>query len=485
MWLLLTGLVYSAFMGIAAVVYKLWADEEHLSFPLAQLPFELINQQSAGGDLLRNKLLWIGFALPLLTIGLNGLHGIWPHIPGSPWPIAINPSNPYNGSRFYVFFGLAGVGIFYLLPLDVSLSLWFFFLFARLQEVVFKVVTGSIGPRSESPAAATSHFVQDQSIGVAFALVGFMIYTAWGRVGQIVRRQSQGDAAASNSLLGFRTAACVVALSFLGVLIWWRAAGGTIAVAVLEFGIYLFVQVVLIARATSAAGIPTAPFFFTPLSAMGIFGYQYKVGRTNLALLSFTNGLFTGLKKALPFTGMFDAQNLADRVRLARARMVPIIVITLVLAILLSGYLHLAINYHWGGITLNIQTTMQNSVMSWQRHTPLASGQEVYRPSRVVWFAVGVVLYILVATMRRLYMWWPLNPLGLVFPATWAVSMYWFPALVAWLLKSTITRYGGTKSYMRLRPLFIGLVFGEFFMAFFWIVISFIYHTPVPPFPWI
>jgi len=485
MWLLLTGLVYSAFMGIAAVVYKLWADEEHLSFPLAQLPFELLSQQSAAGDLLRNKLLWIGFALPLLTMGLNGLHGIWPHIPSTPWPTYIQPPNPYNGLRLYVWFTLAGVGIFYLLPLDVSFSLWFFFLFARLQEVVFKVVAGSIGPSTEYPSAASSHFVQDQSIGVAFALVGLMVYTAWGRVAQIVRRQSQGDSTASNSLIGFRSAAYVVGLAFLGVLIWWRAAGGSVAIALLEFGIYLFIQAVLVARATSAAGIPIAPYFFTPLSAMGLFGYQYKVGRTNLALLSFTNGLFTGIKKALPFTGMLDAQNLADRVRLARASIVPIIVVALVLAILLSGYLHLAINYHWGGITLNSQMTMQDSIMSWLRHAPLAAGQENYRPSRAVWFALGAIFYLFVATMRRLYMWWPLNPLGLVFPATWAISVYWFPALVAWLLKSTITRYGGTKSYLRLRPLFMGLVFGEFFVAFFWTVISFIYHTPVPLFPWL
>jgi hypothetical protein len=64
------------------------------------------------------------------------------------------------------------------------------------------------------------------------------------------------------------------------------------------------------------------------------------------------------------------------------------------------------------------------------------------------------------------------------------MCVFWFPALVAWLLKSAITRYGGIKLYLKLRPFFLGLIFGEFFMAAVWSVLSFALHVPAPMFPW-
>jgi hypothetical protein len=86
--------------------------------------------------------------------------------------------------------------------------------------------------------------------------------------------------------------------------------------------------------------------------------------------------------------------------------------------------------------------------------------------------------------MRRMFVWWPLHPLGAALSVTWIMCVFWFPALVAWLVKVVITRYGGLKAYLKLRPLFLGLIFGEFLMAVFWTLISFLFGTAAPLFPW-
>jgi len=86
--------------------------------------------------------------------------------------------------------------------------------------------------------------------------------------------------------------------------------------------------------------------------------------------------------------------------------------------------------------------------------------------------------------MRRHYLWWPLHPLGAALSISWILCVFWFPMLVAWLIKGVITRYGGIKLYLKLRPAFLGLIFGEYFMAVLWTVISWVFGTNVPIFPW-
>ncbi len=482
-WLILVGLVYTAFMGMAAVVYKLWADEEHLSFPLTRLPLELITEQTGVDDFLRNKLMWIGFALPVLYFGMNGLHAIWPQFPHiTPYHQLRFEGMPWTNIRTTtMWFSLAGVGLFYLLPSEMSLSLWFFFLFARFQELVAGIV---VGPVAGAAHAASARFVADETTGVCFALVGLMVYTGWVRVRDIWQRQARGEADAGNTLVGFRTAAWLVGLAVVGIVIWWYVAGGSVAVALVEFGIYMFVQAVIMARATSDAGVPMTEGSFTPFDVWGYFGRRSKVGPTNLTLLAFSNALFSRDLRGITLTGMLDAQSMADGVHLQRRKLAWVVVVVLLVAILASGYIHLALSYQRGGVTMYSYTYRGNNIQFWREHTPLVEGVDEYQPSRPIWFALGIVLCAFLGMMRRLYVWWPLHPLGAALSVTWIMIVFWFPALVAWVAKSIITRYGGSRIYMQLRPLFLGLIFGEFFMAVFWTTISFAFDTNAPLFPW-
>jgi hypothetical protein len=48
----------------------------------------------------------------------------------------------------------------------------------------------------------------------------------------------------------------------------------------------------------------------------------------------------------------------------------------------------------------------------------------------------------------------------------------WFSIFVGWLAKVLIVRLGGAGLFQRMRPLFIGIIFGEALAAAFWLMIN-------------
>jgi hypothetical protein len=86
--------------------------------------------------------------------------------------------------------------------------------------------------------------------------------------------------------------------------------------------------------------------------------------------------------------------------------------------------------------------------------------------------------------MRVRYVGWPLHPLGYALSTSWTATVFWFPMFVAWAAKSLIVHYGGMRLYARMRPLFLGMLFGEFSSAVIWTLIAMIWQVPAPFFPW-
>jgi hypothetical protein len=52
------------------------------------------------------------------------------------------------------------------------------------------------------------------------------------------------------------------------------------------------------------------------------------------------------------------------------------------------------------------------------------------------------------------------------------------PLLIAWLLKTAITKYGGHKSYSKGVPLFLGLILGQFVVGSILNIVSIALHIP-------
>src|SRR5439155_24724497 len=102
-------------------------------------------------------------------------------------------------SMLTLFGSFAGVGFFFLLPIDLLFSFWFFFLLGRGEEVLASLLGAE--PRG-APHAGAQELVAYQTIGAFIALAAYLLYLsrrqwrqAWSGV-QAFRRSGVQEGAA-------------------------------------------------------------------------------------------------------------------------------------------------------------------------------------------------------------------------------------------------------------------------------------------------
>ncbi|GIX06827.1 MAG: hypothetical protein KatS3mg115_1230 [Candidatus Poribacteria bacterium] len=96
--------------------------------------------------------------------------------------------------------------------------------------------------------------------------------------------------------------------------------------------------------------------------------------------------------------------------------------------------------------------------------------------------AGGLGFVFLLYSLRTRLLWFPLHPSGYVLSGgAWGGMIYfWFPVMVAWLLKTIVLRLGGLPTYRRTQPFFLGLVLGDFVPRSVLSVLSFILNLYMP-----
>lgn len=121
---------------INAVVRRQWIEHERLTYPVIQLPLAMTWEQD---NLLRNKRMWIGFSVGVGITLLNGLHFLFPAVPGIKNIYDISDlfvSKPWDSMRpMVIAIYPCGIGLAYFMPLDLAFSTWFFFFFWKAQLV--------------------------------------------------------------------------------------------------------------------------------------------------------------------------------------------------------------------------------------------------------------------------------------------------------------------------------------------------------------
>jgi hypothetical protein len=78
-WSAFIILLVLVMLCINIIVRKQWTEGEKLSYPIIQLPLYMTDDKP---DFLKSKALWIGFALAAGIDIINGLHFLYPTIPG-------------------------------------------------------------------------------------------------------------------------------------------------------------------------------------------------------------------------------------------------------------------------------------------------------------------------------------------------------------------------------------------------------------------
>jgi hypothetical protein len=329
-----------------------------------------------------------------------------------------------------------------------------------------------------------------QIIGAYLVLAGSFVWAARAHLRRIWDAvQGRGEAADdAQEMLPYRTAFWGLLGSVIALCAMMTLMGASWWVSVLEMVCVIFVIGLVMVRSTAEAGMLMTETTFQPYDLFRLTGSLHSLGPANLTILAFADHLLSHDQRGLLLTGMMDGARLGDRVGLRRRSLTLVIVAAILCAMAIAVPLQLVLAYKIGALKMDTWM-MQGSPLSQFRVNAAflqgnanAAGGNWQIPT---FFAVGIGVTLFLLVMRSRFFWWPLHPLGYALAGSQSTIEFWFPCLLAWVLKSLTLRYGGISFYRAVRPIFLGLIVGEFGMAVLCSLVNILFHVPPPPFPWI
>lgn len=446
---------------LAQLVARPWIEKERLTFPLTVLPLAMTDVEQPA--LWRNKLMWMGFTVAALAESHNSIAFLIPTIPMLPiklikWPAAA--SRPWSGfgsiwTALYPFM----IGIAFLLPLDISLSFWFFYLFTHVQDTV-AMMLGFRDSGGWSAGLPPYHIAQNTGAVLAFAVL--LLYRVRGEVIGGLRGTMRGNRIA---LLG-------LAASLVGICWLCANAGIPTGIVVIWYVLYYLVALVM-GRLVAESGIPTAMWPYPPQEIIYAFAGTTVVSRRELVAFTWLRNFderYADTAIMHHLTG-FRLQESVDRrwtgmhVALAVAAVVGI----------LGGMwalLHLYFTYGLASATTREWPARAVATGPWRFLQGLLDKPRALDVPKVQGIAAGAVVMSLLIFVRSRYAGFPLHPIGYAVSGNWAMQEQWFPFLVAWAIKLAILRGGGMRMYRRALPFFLGLILGDLVVPVIWAVVG-------------
>lgn len=476
----------AATLCLSAILRRPWIDSERLTFPTVVLPLEMTEP---GGSLLRSRLMWIGFAVAFGIGTINNLHLNFPAIPGiqvrtidlSAWVTDF----PWNAAgslpvSFYPFV----VGIAYLLSREVTFSYWFFFLFTRAELVI----AAALGWRQ--PGASISSdppYLQNQGAGAFIALALISLWMSRSYLGQVLKRAvgvSKDMRGEDKEPLPYRWAVFGFLISFGALVFMCSAAGMSIRVAVLMFGL-IFLYLIAATRIRAEAG---NAWLFGPavdpntLITEGLGAGQLRP--VDLTIMAYMRSVSTFDMRCASMPHQLDGFRMAMTAGVSLRQLVGAMAVAVIVAITVAFWSGLFVWYSLGAAAkTDWWRTEMGMVPFLELHSQLAS------PPRAdiaagVFDGVGSVATCLLAFLRMRFLGFPLHPVGYAMANTYSWGHLPVPFFLAWLVKTLVLRYGGMRLYRRSLPLFLGLILGDLVNGAFYTLMGAVVQMNVYPVNW-
>jgi len=458
-WSVLVVVLLFVMLCINIIVRKQWIEHEKLSYPLTVMPIELIGNTS---KLLSNKLIWLGFGIAFGLEILAGISYLFPVIPAlkvksilrfseKPWNVLGRNS---AGIPIYIYPFAIGFG--YLMPLDLSLSFWFFYLFWNAQRVFFNTI-----------GWATALGMQNNQR--AGAWMGIAALALWMSRKHIKRVVLSAFSAKSDDPL-YRVAIFGLILGIVFILIFWYQAGLAPWVAAGYFGIY-FILCIGMTRMRAELGPPTHELHgMHPDEIMVSFIGTRPIGMANLTNTTLLSWMAYGYRSH-PMPHQLEGFKIGSHFKMNENRLVVAMVVASIVGAVMSIGAHVAIYYKyqfalWG-------TGEFSRLQSWVVFPRTTNIEEIQH------IGFGFVFTILLTILKRGFLWWPLYPVGYAVGWGWAIGWMWFSIFLGWLFKRLLFASGGVKSYRQALPLFLGFIFGQFLAGSLWSLIGVVFEMNV------
>jgi hypothetical protein len=461
LWALFMIAFFLVSLGCVSWVHHQWSRQERLVYPLAATPALLVDSlRDPATSILRSKLLWLGFffAVSLPTVNtLDRIYGfeVIEGLSLPSFPVHIRQL----GVTFSLNTDLLVVGLSFLINLHILFSVWFLQIVVSLEEGI----VGWLGIASTLPAqphAAGSVLMAHQQVGALLFLGLSSLWVGRKFLREQWRRAVDGSPSPDHHLLSPRTSLVLglAGLLYMGGFLWATGLSLPWTVAFLAVALLMFFGT---ARVLAQTGISRlrAPYSVPPVFT-NLFGTA-AFGHAGLGAMGMSYVWAGDIQLFHMGTRAHALKVCEDRaLGIGRRKLFLFLVVALLTGLattiacyiwlgyrhgLLHGFDWYYINspqYHWGWVANSLQNP---NPPQWLCH---------------LFLSLGAGAAALLSWLTHNFVGWPLHPVGLAFALTNTVRGDWFGVFLAWLIKSTVLRYGGISVYHLVRPFFIGLILG-------------------------
>ena len=471
--------IYLMMITIMVIMRRHWVDHDRLTFPLLQLPLDMTEEGERGSHFspfVKQPLLWLGFALPLLLLSSSALNHYFPFIP----EISLRNNVPLFGNSMVVATNInfIALGLSYFLSLDVAMSVWLFHLLAKGQIAAENVLGFSLQGRRDLFTEG-SLSVAYQGMGAMLVLVVLGLWTSRHYLRQIAGKVLHGgdEVDDSRELLSYRAAVVVLFGACVYATAWLTAAGVSLPVSVF-FMMVAFAVFYGLARIVAEGGLGFARAQMTAhpfvINAVG----SEAITSSGLVTLGFTYS-WAGDLRTMVMASAINGMKLADSGGVRGRPLFWIMLLAIVISLAGSVAMLVWMGYRYGGVNLDwwfynrfgqivhgdSAHKIANPVMPLEQWATIGP--------RYLFAGIGATVMGFLMWARHHWVWWPTHYLGFPIGATLMMNWTWFSIFLGWLMKGIILQYGGIPVYRRMRPFFLGLILGHVFASGFWVVFDF------------
>jgi hypothetical protein len=464
-WGVFIWLYYLATFFLFGMLRKQWVDKERLSFPLARVPLEFTEGSGAQGllpELVKRKAFLIGAGLTLvfafirvMPVFFGAEQGLQLRVPihqvfadTAWWPMQVE-----DGWIFPI-----GIGFAFLVPGDISLSMWFFYIFSCLELQTATYVGAPLvgGPWGQ--------FMDWQQAGAFIVFAAIMVWTArrhlWAVTCTALKIGKPLDD--SDEPISYRLSFFGLVVTMAGLVAWYWHFGMSPLVAIILLGL-VFSIVLVHARLTTQAGLFFTQQGWSPLTIMhGLSGGTAFSGAAAV-VAQMQHSILIGDAREILSPYAINAMRISAVFEKHRRWFLPVMLISLIVALIAAGYSSLEwVYYNIGG--LNIKTSY--NVLAFPLSAFNQVQQIITNPSQSAehhYWALGLGGGLMFALMglRMAFYWWPIHALGFLVATSWCIRQLWFSFFLGWMAKVSILKFGSGQTLRSARTFFIGVIVAE------------------------
>jgi len=476
-WTVLVLAFSLSMISMGVLVRRQWIEDERLVFPLATVPLEIIGPldepATAASSFFHNRWLWLGFVATLLFGIFNNLcfyYPAVPHVQTRGYVLISAVGHPLLAEMgdvpLYIFPSVIGLG--YLLSREVGLSIWLFWVLNRLENLALAAYGLNI-PSGPS-GWGTRHFFRNQDVGGWLLLGGLLLWTALKRARRVLT-SAEADPAEARQV---RWALIGLIIGTIVIGAWFMAAGMSLGIMILVL-LMQYLSLVTLTRIIASSGLFWIVISWVPCDVLVQNFGTAVVGPSNLTGVYLLQGGQETQTSQMPL--LMDSMKIGHTSRLPLGRMIAAIGGATVVAIIVSTLIGMPMIYHQGAVSMT-------HVSAWPDWLyPRLQRQLDAMDKRInfslIFTVVGAAVTMFLVQMNRSFLWWRLSPIGYLLSSRAASALIAHSIFIGWLISGLVLRYGGLRPYRKFRPVFLGMILGEFATVGFWLIVDAIFGGKV------